>query len=265
MLAFDHRESFKKLAGLNYSGREADQQLISIKKEIIDALSDCFSGLLIDTDYGLPAYLSVVVKKPFLLPVEKSGYNGNSKNRLNSIECLPIELVKRGADGVKLLLYFNPVSETVDSQLVLAKKVLELSQAENLPLFLEIVTYDQKGSNSKDFDLVYSSLERFLNFGIRPDVFKLPFSGSKEGSEKITRLLGKTPWIVLTAGEKFEVFKEQLEMAIAGGASGFLAGRSVWQDIFRFQGKDRQRFLEIDMVNRFKEIIKIALNKPSEG
>ena len=65
MLAFDHRDSFKKMID-PFSVDTA----IEIKKNIIESVYDQMSGVLIDLDYGYPAYLQINKPevKPFLLP-----------------------------------------------------------------------------------------------------------------------------------------------------------------------------------------------------
>ena len=39
---------------------------------------------------------------------------------------------------------------------------------------------------------------------------------------------GETPWVLLGAGADGETFIEQIGIAGAAGASGFLAGRGIW-------------------------------------
>ena len=38
------------------------------------------------------------------------------------------------------------------------------------------------------------------------------------------------PWVLLSAGVGFDDFALQLEIAAKAGASGYMAGRSVWRD-----------------------------------
>jgi tagatose 1,6-diphosphate aldolase len=38
------------------------------------------------------------------------------------------------------------------------------------------------------------------------------------------------PWVILSAGVGYEDFKTQVEIAGKAGASGYLAGRSIWRD-----------------------------------
>ena len=75
-----------------------------------------------------------------------------------------------------------------------------------------------------------------------------------------------TPWILLTRGEKFDVFKEQLRTATKAGAIGFLAGRAVWQEYSEFKDDlaGKKKFLEETVKNRFREICDVVLGKNSQ-
>ena len=84
MLALDHRGSFKKLMNPEDEKAVTDQQAIDLKREIINSVKDQMSGVLIDPDYGLPAYNEKT--KPFLLPVEKTGYEAQAGERLTKLE-----------------------------------------------------------------------------------------------------------------------------------------------------------------------------------
>lgn len=247
MLAMDHRESIRKML-------KSDQEINEFKKEIIEALTDQFSGLLIDIKYGLPAYRNKT--KPFLLPVEKSGYKEIDGDRITELEHSVEELKQMGASGIKLLLHFNPTGETARKQLETAKQVEENCIKENLPFFLEILTY---GSIPKQ-KLVIDSVKYFLQGGVYPDVFKLEYPEDAAICRQITEILGKTPWILLTAGENFNVFKNQLQIAVQNGCSGFLAGRALWKDLLKLKGQEKDKFLVETLPNRFRQISQITTN-----
>lgn len=252
MLALDQRGSFKKAAGT-----DNDQALISTKRKIIKALADEFSGLLIDPQWGLPAYQSK--DKPFLLCIEKSGYEETASGRTTQLAYTAKQLKQQGASGVKLLVYFNPLSETANHQLNISQQVLAECQSVSLPLFLEIVTYDLDKSLSKH-ELILKSLDMYLEHNIQPDVFKLEFPGSVQACQYITDKLKHIPWILLTAGKPFETFKAELLQAKQAGVSGFLAGRAIWQEIFDYQDLGQEKFLKTTSLPRFKTIKKIMLS-----
>ena len=71
MLALDHRESFKKFINPENPDSVTNEVATESKKKIIDKLKDKFTGVLIDINYGLPAYKELGTNKPFLLPMEK--------------------------------------------------------------------------------------------------------------------------------------------------------------------------------------------------
>src|SRR3989344_6033106 len=86
MLALDHRGSFKKMMNPQNPDAVTDEQIISLKNEIIVALHTQFSGLLIDETWGLKACHEICQIKPFLLPLEKSGYTDQSGERITELE-----------------------------------------------------------------------------------------------------------------------------------------------------------------------------------
>lgn len=242
MLALDQRGSFEKLLGTT------DKEILAKKKgQIIESLQDLFSGVLIDPDYGLEGYKQVSCKKPFLLCVEKSGYENVKGERLTEILYSPSFIKQTGAYGAKLLVYFNPFLKSANKQLETARKVLADCKKNSLPLFFEIVTYGENfGKN-----LIIESVDYFLKNDFRPDVFKLEYPGSKKDCEKISEMTNGIPWILLTAGVDFETFEERLEIAVQSGCSGFLAGRAIWQDVIVNEISEKEKSL---MRSRFEKI-----------
>lgn len=255
MLALDHRGSIKKLINPKDPDSVTDEQVISIKREIINALADQFSGLLIDEHFGLEACREVCQFKPYLLPLEKSGYVEDGGERITQLEHEVVDLMKLGASGAKILFYFNPNVKSAKKQLEIAKKIVDECRQKNYPLFLEIVTYGE------DENMVLESVRMFIESDAVPDVWKLEYPGSAEECDQVTKLVGDTPWILLTGGETYNEFKPKLEDAIKGGAKGFLAGRAIWQEVCKLVGVEKEKFLKETLPGRFREISEIA-SKP---
>lgn len=253
MLAIDHRGSFKKVVDPVNPDAVEPQAVTDLKALIIESLEDMFSGLLIDPEYGLAAYKKK--SKPFLLSIEKTGYTDKEGERITELEYSVEELKQKGASGIKLLLYFNPDLPSAAVQLKTARQVLEDCHTHDLPLFLEIVTY--KETNTAE--MIIRSVQTFMEQNIKADVFKLQYPGNVESAKLITKILGTTPWILLTRGEDFDTFKRHLQEAVGAGAKGFLAGRSVWQEVADHTGEDRKKFLQTTARQRFKEICDIVV------
>lgn len=253
MLALDHRGSFKKLINPQSPDSVPNEVIVDLKSEIISALQDQFSGLLIDETYGLDAYPKH--SKPFLLPVEKSGYSSDQiGEKVTELEYSIEQVIKMGASGAKLLIYFNSNLESAKKQLETARKVLEECRANSFPLFLEIVTY----GNEQREGLVIESVRAFKELGIIPDVWKLQYPGDLDACREMTNLTEDIPWILLTGGGSFDNFKNNLNIATKAGAKGFLAGRALWQEACSLQGEEKKEFLEKTLPERFKILSEIA-------
>ncbi|MEK7131465.1 MAG: DUF2090 domain-containing protein [Patescibacteria group bacterium] len=266
MLALDHRGSFRKYINPSDPDKVTDADLIKTKGMIIEAVQDQFSGVLIDMEWGLPGFKLKTPKgslrdKPYLLPLEKSGYTDKAGERVTELGYTAADIKDIGASGAKLLLYFNPDSKTCNQQIATAKKALADAHENNLPFFLEIVTYGNDELGKTRAEWVLRSLEMLLKENVVPDVWKLEFPGDLSSCEQITKLIGKTPWILLTRGEKFAVFEKQLQDAVSAGAVGFLAGRALWQEISDYKTEtDKKEFLNTVVVDRFGKISKICLS-----
>ncbi len=258
MLALDHRGSFKKYINPENPESATNEEVIKIKGMIIEAVQDQFSGVLIDAEWGLPGYNK---KKPYLLPLEKSGYTDKKGDRITELGYTAKQIKDLGATGAKLLLYFNPDSKTCDQQIATTKKALADAHENNLPFFLEIVTYGNEELGKSRSEWVLKSLEILLENGVVPDVWKLEYPGDAESCKKISELVGPTPWILLTRGDSFEHFAKQLQEAVAGGAVGFLAGRALWQEISDYKTEpEKKEFLNTVVADRFKKISAICLS-----
>ncbi len=266
MLALDHRDSFRQLINPENPQAVAEEQIIDSKNRIINSLVDELSGLLIDEHLGLAACKEACQLKPFLLPVEKTGFINEGGEKITELEYSVAQIKNLGSSGVKLLIYFNPTAKSAIKQLETAKKVLIDCQQNNLPFFLEIVTYTPDvqlqfhiGSGNGKAGLVIESVRSFIEAGIVPDVWKLEYPGDKEACAEITNLVGEIPWILLTGGTTFEIFQEKLKVAIKAGAKGFLAGRALWQEGLTLQRESQEKFFSETLPARFKKLAEIAM------
>lgn len=258
MLALDHRGSFKKYINPNDPEAVTDQELIQTKALIIESVQEQFSGVLLDLDWGLSGYKSK--NKPYLLPLEKSGYTDSKGEKITELEYSAKQLKEQGASGTKLLLYFNPESESITQQIKTAKLAMMDSQENEMLFFLEIVTYGNEELGKTRAEWVLRSIEMLVENNVVPDVWKLEFPGDLESCKKISKLVGKTPWILLTRGEKFSVFEKQLTDAVTAGAVGFLAGRALWQEISEYKTEaEKKEFLNKVVADRFRKISEIVL------
>jgi tagatose-1,6-bisphosphate aldolase len=90
------------------------------------------------------------------------------------------------------------------------------------------------------------------------DLLKLEYPGSPEGCRRLASILDR-PWAVLSAGVPFDHFTDIIQIATdEGGASGFIAGRSVWREVVSLTGQQRQEFLTTVALPRLERLIDVA-------
>jgi tagatose 1,6-diphosphate aldolase len=105
--------------------------------------------------------------------------------------------------------------------------------------------------------LVIRSVEEFTNPSYKVDILKLEFPADLKYTTEyqehafyagesaydldqvgdICQQLNEAstlPWVILSAGVDIEEFIENVQLAAAAGASGFLCGRAIWKDAVDF-------------------------------
>jgi tagatose 1,6-diphosphate aldolase len=70
----------------------------------------------------------------------------------------------------------------------------------------------------------------------------------------VTRIAGEVPWAVLSAGVDHATFLKQVEAAMENGASGVIAGRSLWKDCISLDREVTRERLTRLAVPRLREI-----------
>jgi sulfofructosephosphate aldolase len=93
------------------------------------------------------------------------------------------------------------------------------------------------------------------------DLLKLEYPGSPAGCRRLAEVLDR-PWAVLSAGVPFDDFTKVLRIAFdEGGASGFIAGRSVWREALPLTGIERQRYLSDVACPRLERLVAVAAER----
>lgn len=243
----------------------------SLKTLITRILAPNATAVLTDPIYGHPYSVTEIPRDvALLLAYEESGYvsEGVSENeRLsNPIDNWTIEKAQRaGTDAIKLLAYYHPDASkvTLEHQQAFVRHVGDECEKHDLPFLLELVSYALEGTTkSVEFakqkpDLVIRSVEEFTDPSYKVDILKLEFpadlkytsdyqdSEFYEGAsaydlnevKDVCQKLDETstlPWVILSAGVDIEEFIENVKLATAAGASGFLCGRAIWKDAVQF-------------------------------
>ena len=261
ILALDHRNNLRNALNPADPAAVTNQEMIAFKQQVTSVLAPVSSAMLLDPEVGglqciatgaLPGSTGLV------MALEATGYSGESFARRSVVlQGWSVAQARRmGASAVKLLVYYHPDSTTASQTETLVKQIAQECQVEDIPFFLEILTYSidpsQKNLNPVEHrQVVLASARRLVQPGV--DVLKAEFPldtksepDEREWAKACAELSATShcPWILLSASVDFETYLHQVTIACQNGASGVAVGRAVWQEATGLTGNDRQRFLE---------------------
>jgi len=279
MCAIDHRGALKRSLNERDPDAVSYQNMVDFKMDLCQSVARFASAILLDPEYGAGQAIAaglLPASKGLLVSMEKTGYSGDSRARIT--ELLPgwsVNKAKRmGASAVKLLIYFRPdLKDVASKQLDLVAKLADQCIEEDMAFLVEPVSYsiEEGGASTKEFsqkkpELVIETARQLTALPI--DVLKAEFPADIKFEKDEAKLLGlcrelndasRLPWVLLSAGVDFDSFKKQVEIACKGGASGFLAGRALWQEGARIPlRRERLDFFRHTAAPRLKELAGIA-------
>ena len=114
-------------------------------------------------------------------------------------------------------------------------------------------------------EMVIETARRLCPLGI--DVLKAEFPDDPDFESDEARMadhcrqlteVAEVPWVLLSAGVGYDTFNRQTRLACENGASGFLAGRAIWQEAPRLPEAEQDQFLAETAVGRLEELTSIA-------
>lgn len=277
ILAIDHRAVLLRILDRNGHGDVPAHRVTQFKLEVARTLGPLATAVILDPQYSiqqaiasgaLPGDVGLLAS----LPGKPSGEHCRAAEAEDFEGVLKARQI--GASGVKLFLsYHCDGSDRTTSQESLVRETIAQCHEEAMPLFLEPVlrSIDLGASTeSAQFagrrrQLATSTAARLGAMG--PDVLKLefPVDGRHERDEAVWRAAcaelndaSPVPWALLSGGGSFDVFKTQLQIACEAGCSGFMAGRSLWNEAATAEAGERSKILRDLILPRLEELNQIA-------
>ena len=267
IVAMDQRNTLKKMftaVGVTAT----DEDMFTAKIAVASALSKAASGILLDPTWGVPAVnendvlpttcgLLVAAENP-----DRGNFNGEPRpTKMIGQDAAWVKSM--GGQAVKVLVSMHPgrpmkagepdlTSETVE----LVRAIVADCKAQGIPSVIENLIYalpnaEPLTDDQKENLIVESAI--LLN-ETKPDLLKLEFPMSERGCKRLADSL-TVPWAVLSAGVAFDQFKKVITISCdAGGASGFIAGRSIWKEAIGMNKADQEKFLNSTAIARLEEL-----------
>lgn len=271
IVAMDQRGTLKRMFAAVGVENPTNEDMLGAKVAVASALSKSASGILLDPTWGVPAVNGNDILPPtcgLLIAAENPDRgNFNGEPRPTKMPGQDAAWVKSlGGQAVKILVSMNPgrsikpgdpdlTSETVQ----LVQSIVEDCRAQGIPSVIENLIYALPGQELTDSikeDLITESA--ILLNSTKPDLLKLEFPITERGCKKLADNL-TVPWAVLSAGVAFDKFKQAIIMSTeVGGASGFIAGRSIWKEAIGMNKEEQNKFLNSTAISRLDELNQVV-------
>ena len=262
VIAMDQRNSMKKL--IQGIDEASPQDLVNAKFDLVAHLGNEAPALLLDPTTAIPQVVDEGVlgrDTALMVGMDATGYAlGDDGLRKSAVvEGVDARRVREvGGDVAKMNVYMRPDKEGLDSHPArIIAEVVEDCAREDVLVAIEILTYPLEGESADDYqaaapELIVQAATIAREHGA--SLMKLQYPGSVEACAAVTKALGDIPWAVLSAGVDHPAFIENLRNALEGGASGAIAGRSLWKDcLLADRDATAQRLREV-AVPRLREI-----------
>ncbi len=273
VLALDHRQNLRRELRPDAPDSVTYDEMVDFKRAVVRALSTTATGTLLDPEIGAAQCIadgSLPARAGLIVAIEATGFLGPTTARVSRVlDGWSVDQAKRmGASAAKLLVYYHPDAPNAADQERLVQEVAEACVDADLALFVEPLSFSlQEGQRligEERRRVVVETARRLTKIG--GDVLKAEFpydpSITDEGrwADACAELdaVSSVPWVLLSGGVDDTTFAAQVRVACAAGASGVLAGRSVWAEAATMDPVARDAFLHSTARDRLLGLVELV-------
>jgi len=272
VIACDQRGSMRQLLATEPEEQKkiSDAKLGDTKADITQVLASQASCVLLDPLCAVPRVVETGElgrDTGLVIGIDASGWDVAPECGYRISKMVPGVTARRvrelGGTAGKILIYLrSDVPAANAANLDTLRRTLAEFAAEDLLLVVEFLTYQLDGESKEDYEakipeLVVGGTRLCLEAGSK--LLKIPYPGSAEACAEVDRIVGDVPWAILSAGVSHEKFLSQVETAMQNGASGVIAGRSLWKDCIsldRGVQRDRLRTIAVPRLHEIQAVIR---------
>ncbi len=239
MLAVDQREAMRAMFAEYQSEPVTDEQVTAFKLAATRILTPHASAVLLDRQFVLDRAIEEQAVAPnCALIAAADHFIAGDDEIVADVEIDttvdPAHYRDKGAAALKLLVIWRP-DEDPDRRIGMVEEFVGRCRSAGQVSIIEPVSRKPRDGRDWDWDAGVLAAARELG-ALGADLYKaeVPLHGQGDAAEVRRRCAAITdvvssPWVVLSSGVPQEVFPRAVELAVAEGASGFLAGRAVWR------------------------------------
>jgi tagatose-1,6-bisphosphate aldolase len=279
VLALDHRQNLRRELRPDDPEAVTYDEMVGFKRAVVRALAPVATGTLLDPEIGAAQCIadgSLPGGAGLIVAIEATGYEGSPTARVSRVlDGWSVAKAKQmGASAAKLLVYYHPDAANAADQEALVARVAADCREVDLALFVEPLSFSlvegaRLGGEARR-RVVIETARRLTAIG--GDILKaeFPYDPSVADPGRWRDACGAldeasaVPWVLLSGGVDEATFRDQVEVACSAGASGVLAGRSVWAEAATLAAEPRAAFLATTARERLRRLVDLvdAVGRP---
>ena len=266
MLAVDQREALRNMLGEAREGTAApvsDAEVTEFKLAATAILTPYASAVLLDKQFVLDrAIAEHAIADSCALIVAADEFIPGPEEVVGDVridaDVDPAHYAAAGAVAMKLLVLYRP-DEAPAGRIAMVENFVARCRVAGVLSIIEPISRPPR--DGRPFDWNAGVLAAAAELGhLGADLYKAEVPGHAAGDESVISrdcaaitAAVDSPWVVLSSGVDADRFPAAVALAVAAGASGFLAGRAVWKD--SLGAPDRVKALRTDAVRRLQLLV----------
>lgn len=265
IVAADQRNGMKAAIKDAPNGSDAisREELAEVKADLVRHLANHAPAILLDPEVALPQIVDDGVlgrETALVVGLDASGFETVDGLKYTRFVpgVTPRTVRDHGGSVAKMLYYTRPDKQDESSRVFAEiRDLVAACEAEGVLLIVELLTYQLEGESDEEYAAAFPALVidgAALAVKAGSKILKLQYPGSAEASAAVTAAAQGVPWAVLSAGVDHETFIEQVSIAVANGAAGAMAGRSLWKDSLSIDADRREELLSGRALPRLREL-----------
>lgn len=251
-----------------------NETLGKTKYDITRFLASQAGCVLVDPICAVPGIIDegVVPRNTgLLIGLDASGWDTSPEGyRISKmVEGITARKVRElGATGGKIMIYLRSDTPQANVEnLQTLRDVIADFAREDLFLVVEFLTYQLENETKEEYQskipqLIEQGCQACIDCGSK--VLKIPYPGTEQACAAVTDICGDVPWAVLSAGVDHATFLTQVDISLRNGASGVIAGRSLWNDCISLDRNISKEKLSSIAVSRLRDIQELLVKYKKE-
>lgn len=226
LAAWQDSESIAGLFGLDWQEAQTQELVQDLVQKFVTKLAPETTGLILDPRTGL----SALDAKP---PEVGLGLRIAELQTTDTVMVAPkllsnwsVEHISNNYASVYLKLYYHPAEEAALEKKQLVAELFDFCEYEHTPLIVDLGLTQL----AEDEDREALLLETVAELRTIAHLLGLPYPGNGLLAATVTSELD-IPWIVTSADQDYDQFKEEVRSAVGHGARGFLVGQALYQPL----------------------------------